>query len=288
MLDKTLERMQELHIPGGIAWELLIVNNNCTDHTDEVIARHVAKLPIKRLLETKQGLSNARNCAVEAASGDLLIWTDDDVLVDKEWLAEYAYASIERPECAFFGGLIEPWFEDEPPGWLKEALESVDVAFAVRDFGDESFEYTLGRIPFGANFAIRTAVQRKYRYDPHLGRIGQGMLGGDETTVIDAMLQDGLSGMYLPKAVVQHFIPRSRQTIKYLRSYYGGHGQLMYRSYRSENQPNLLGKPRWLWRSWLVAEFKYRFHRLVSPPRTWVEDLKQAATWRGFLRGEAS
>ena len=74
--------MRKLQIPDGVDWELLVVNNNCTDKTDEVIARHSEVLPLRRLLELKPGLSNARNCAVEAAQGQLLIWTDDDVLVD--------------------------------------------------------------------------------------------------------------------------------------------------------------------------------------------------------------
>ncbi|HMO35190.1 MAG TPA: glycosyltransferase [Gemmatales bacterium] len=71
LLDQTLERMKCLEIPEGITWELLIVNNICTDNTDEIIEKHSLTLPIKRLFEPKQGLSNARNCAVESAKEKL-------------------------------------------------------------------------------------------------------------------------------------------------------------------------------------------------------------------------
>lgn len=63
LLDWTLARMRELRIPDGVEWELLIVNNNCTDQTDAVIARHAGVLPIRRIFEVNPGLSNARNRA---------------------------------------------------------------------------------------------------------------------------------------------------------------------------------------------------------------------------------
>ena len=67
LLDQTLTEMRKLRIPPGIEWELLVVNNHCTDETDAVIARHRGALPIQRLFEPRQGLSNARNCAVSTA-----------------------------------------------------------------------------------------------------------------------------------------------------------------------------------------------------------------------------
>src|SRR5262245_53707365 len=72
LLDQTLARMRDLRVPAGGTWELLVVNNNCTDDTDAVIAKHASALPLVRLFEPKQGLSNARNCAVDHARGDLL------------------------------------------------------------------------------------------------------------------------------------------------------------------------------------------------------------------------
>ncbi len=65
LLDQTLTRMQQLRIPANVAWELLVVNNNCTDDTDAIIAGHESALPLRRLFEPKPGLSNARNFAVD-------------------------------------------------------------------------------------------------------------------------------------------------------------------------------------------------------------------------------
>ena len=61
LLDQTLCEMHKLEIPAGVEWELLVVNNNCTDGTDAVVAEHAKGLPILRLFEARPGLSNAGN-----------------------------------------------------------------------------------------------------------------------------------------------------------------------------------------------------------------------------------
>ena len=88
LLDQTLTAMRQLRIPVGVEWEILVVNNQCTDDTDLILSQHARRLPLRRLLEAKQGLSNARNCAVAGSLGELILWTDDDVVVDPEWLSE--------------------------------------------------------------------------------------------------------------------------------------------------------------------------------------------------------
>src|SRR5262249_10345499 len=91
LLEQCLDRLANASPPTA-DWELLVVNNNCSDNTDGVLDSFAARLPVRRIFEPKQGHSNARNAAVRSASGDYIIWTDDDVLVDKEWLVAYERA----------------------------------------------------------------------------------------------------------------------------------------------------------------------------------------------------
>jgi glycosyltransferase involved in cell wall biosynthesis len=144
LLDETLARLQELHIPEGVIWELLVVNNCCTDNTDEVISRHGARLPLRRLHEPRPGLSNARNCALGAARGDLLIWTDDDVLVDSRWLEEYVRAAHDWPEAAFFGGTVNPWFPKAPPRWILQNLTTL-LYSAYASSGPPAMSLSMGQ-----------------------------------------------------------------------------------------------------------------------------------------------
>lgn len=285
LLDQTLLQMQRLQIPDGLTWELLVVNNCCTDHTDEVIRKHQNSLPIKRLFEKQPGLSHARNSAVAAAEGELLIWTDDDVLVDEKWLEAYSLAAAEFSQHSFFGGPIEPWFEGTPPEWLNKILDQVSTAYAVIDYGDEEFDFSSRYLPFGANFAVRTELLKAASFDVSLGRVGTSMVSGEETSLLQCLLKNGHTGHYLPAARVRHFIPQSRQNLLYLRSYYAGHGVQLRR--KSDGQvPHLLGKPRWIWKAWLKSEICYRWKRLTASPNVWIEHFKDVAMWRGAIKGK--
>ena len=80
-LRRTLRSLAALRIPDHFDWEIVVVNNNCTDHTDHVIASFSDWLPVRREFELQRGLSWARNRAVHAAKGNYIVWIDDDVLV---------------------------------------------------------------------------------------------------------------------------------------------------------------------------------------------------------------
>src|SRR5438270_654665 len=93
LLERTLSEFVNLRIPPHVQWEVLVVNNRCTDDTDRVISRFEATLPLRRLYQERPGKSNAANHAVAEAAGDLILWTDDDVLVDPGWVESYVRAA---------------------------------------------------------------------------------------------------------------------------------------------------------------------------------------------------
>jgi glycosyltransferase involved in cell wall biosynthesis len=72
-LRRTLELLTVMRLPDDLDWEVLVVNNNCSDHTDEVIKAFADRLPIRREFEPQRGLSRARNRAVDAAKGDYIV-----------------------------------------------------------------------------------------------------------------------------------------------------------------------------------------------------------------------
>jgi hypothetical protein len=287
LLRQTLERMVQMTAPLGIGWELLVVNNNSTDDTDAVIAEFATRLPIRRLFEPAPGLSNARNRAVAEATGEYMVWTDDDVLVEPEWLVEYCAGFVRHPRGTVFGGPVKPWFPNTPPAWLVEGWSRVFAAYACIDHGGDERQLDDRKVPFGANMAMRMDHQRAQRYDPSLGVRPGSRMGGEEIDVIRRSLAAGGESWWLPAARVQHYIPEQRQSLEYLRRYFFSDGEYLgrFESGTLEHFPRLFGRPRWLLRSALEAELRYQLHRRTRPAAEWMADLIEASRSRGQLHG---
>jgi glucosyl-dolichyl phosphate glucuronosyltransferase len=284
LLRQVLDHMAStLRVPYGVDWELVVVNNASTDDTDAVIDAFRDRLPIRRLYEPRQGLGSARNCAVGGATGDYVLWTDDDALVAPDWVEAYCRAFRRWPEAGFFGGPIQSSFAVERPAWLVETWPLVRHAFAELDLGAQAVPLTKKRLPFGANMAFRMDVQRRFRYEPRLGNCGRVYIGGEETRVMREVLASGVEGRWVPDARVTHLIPAERQTVDYLRRYYSGRG----RRYYLESPVGSVGRRGPLaWAARAVAgEMAYCVGRAIARPRLWVRGLRVASMARGALAG---
>jgi glycosyltransferase involved in cell wall biosynthesis len=277
LLDATLAALHRLEIPEAVAWELLVVDNNCTDATQEVIARHAAALPIRALREPAQGLSRARNHAVRAAEGELIIWTDDDVIVDPAWLGAYVASARAHPEAAFFGGPIEPWFSVEPPARIRENLRLFGSVYALRQrrAGPPQIKRAID-VPFGANFAMRRSALGPDPFDVELGRKGDDHGVGEEVAVLQALLAAGHEGIWVEAAPVRHYIPEERLSETFLWRHYYSKGRIRGRRVRGA-------------RAWMDVLFKHcRVRtklalRIDRQDESWARVFKTTATTRGMI-----
>jgi len=281
LLRHTLQRMTALEIPDDVEWELLVVDNNCSDETPDVLASYAERLPLRALGESRPGKSHALNRAVAEAEGDYLLHTDDDVLVDPGWLRAYRDAVRSHPDGVVFGGPIRPWFAGDPPRWLVEVFPRVEVAYAALDLGTESIEITGRQSPFGANLMIRAEEQRAMSYDPDLGPRPASGLRGEEVTLVQSLYADGCRGYWVPEARVRHYIPEARQSLGYLREWYRGAGEVLVRRAPAPEGRLFLGRPLWLWRELIQRQLRYRLRRTISGPEIWIEELKKLATAQG-------
>jgi predicted AlkP superfamily phosphohydrolase/phosphomutase len=212
------DSLRAMTVPAAIDWEIVVVNNACTDTTDEVIRDYQRYLPIRTLYEAQPGLSNARNCALATVSGRHTLWTDDDVTVDPEWLSVYERAFRFWPERQFFGGPVEAGFTGTPPDWIDHALVAMPEAYACIDPTAEFAE--LGQagsfLPFGANMAFRAGALDGLRFEPSLGRQPGALVRGfEEIRILQRVVERG-DGLWLPPARVTHWIGAARQTRRYL------------------------------------------------------------------------
>jgi len=277
-LRRTLASLTAMRVGGDLSWELVVVNNNSTDHTDAVIAECRERLPLRREFEPLQGHSNARNRAIAAARGEYIVWTDDDVIVGAGWLAAYAEAFRHWPDAVVFGGRIKPRYEPPVVRWVAESERVLGGPFAIRDFGDEVQPLSVAesRIPYGANFAVRMAEQRAFRYDPNLGLAPNRRRYDDEVDVITRLLASGAKGYWVPRAIVEHCIGRERQSIRYIAAFNEGWGETCaFRDANATAQSLFwFGIPSRIWPRLFVWGLLYRVCRYVSPAPFWVKCLQ--------------
>jgi len=204
------------------AWEVLVVDNNSIDDTSGVCSRFDDRLPLRYVFEAEQGLSNARNRAIAECAGKLLVFTDDDVIVDKDWLVEYEKGMTGFPDAAFFGGRVLPLWEMSRPGWLRdEKMPLLSGLLVNYDIGTESRWYSESDPgPFGASFAItRELFEKISGFRPDLGVKGDVPGRGEEADYIERARVAGFRGAYLASAVCRHPVDPERLTLTYLYRY---------------------------------------------------------------------
>ena len=107
-LRQTLAGIALQVFPPG-QFEVLVIDNNSTDHTRAVVAEFAAAHPAPRhVLETKQGLDHARNRAIAEARGEIIVFADDDILVGR--LAERVRATIQSMLDRMVSSRSSVWF----------------------------------------------------------------------------------------------------------------------------------------------------------------------------------
>jgi glycosyltransferase involved in cell wall biosynthesis len=188
-------------------WELLLVDNNSSDGTKAVAESFCGQLPLRYVFEPKQGLAIARNRALSECQGDTLLFTDDDLLFDPDWLIAYERAFATQPAADWFGGRIRPHWPEGPPKWLRDESMALIAGLMVRyDLGGEDRPYeSVDPLPFGASFAIRRNVfERIGPFRADLGVRGDVPGRGEEADYLLRVLRAGMSGSYVGTSSAWH------------------------------------------------------------------------------------
>jgi glycosyltransferase involved in cell wall biosynthesis len=223
LLRVTLDSLQGLS--GIDRAEVLIVDNNSTDHTRSVVEaymkRNTGNMEASYYFEPSQGLSAARNKGIQAANGDIIAFLDDDAIPCSEWISTIVATFDSRQDVYALGGIIHPNFESSRPDWL---IKSLELPYTIVDMGSTVREYPPKLHPYGANMAIRRSFFENHSFPTNLGRKGSLLLSGEESWVFDKMKKEGKSILYHPGMAVVHFIPASRLTRDWIqqRYYYQG------------------------------------------------------------------
>jgi len=270
-LARTLESFRDVFHPKDAAWELIVVDNNSSDDTREVIDRYIQNsgIPCRYIFENKQGLSYARNSGVAEAKGEILSFTDDDVIVDKYWLQNIEHAFKEN-DVACIGGKILPVWENPQPAWLIGEMLQI---LALLDLGDAKIELDRPQI-WGANLSIRSSMFRKYGFfDPRLGHIEGKLYGGEETKFIRSLMDKGEKVLYCPNILIHHCIPGFRMKKSYFRKWFYDKGELKAIQMGEYRLRNISGIPLYVIRESIRVFIRYLWKQVSSPPLAFQEQL---------------
>jgi GT2 family glycosyltransferase len=188
---------------------VLVVENHATANAGrEVVGEFGAR--VRWVREARPGLANAHNRALQEPTGAIVAFTDDDVVVDEDWIAQLVDGFAEGDDVGCVTGLIFPLELETPSQDLVERSVGFDKGYERQVFRSVDsgrgrlFPYAAGTFGSGANMAFRVDVLRAIGgFDPSLGT-GTPALGGDDLAAFFDVIASGFALVYEPAAVIFH------------------------------------------------------------------------------------
>ena len=259
-LAKALENVSASIVPEEITWEILVVDNNSNDETRHTVEEFCKRYPgrFRYLFEPQSGKSYALNLGIREAQGDVLVFMDDDVAVERTWLQ-----NLTRPlftgEWAGVGGRIVPERSFLPPPWLS--LEGPGGRYALAplalfDLGMQGRR--LEESPFGTNMAYRKQVFSKHGgFRADLGPQPGSEIRSEDTEFGNRLLSAGERLYYEPSAVVHHRVPDCRLQKRYFLRWWFDKGRSNIRELGTPSSLCCWGVPLFMLRRLVVWTFRW-------------------------------
>lgn len=225
-LAMCLDSLSRMDYPN---YEVVVVDNApATNATASLVAGR-AEENLSYVREPRRGLAAAHNCGLERATGVIVAFTDDDVILDRRWLTEISRGfRAAAPNVACVTGLIMPaelqtqaQLMLETHGHFGKGFEQRVVNCGTHRPADPLFPFTTGKLGSGANMAFRTdRLHQLGGFDPATGT-GTTARGGDDLAAFFSVLAAGYSLVYQPTALAWH---HHRRDLEALRNQAYGYG----------------------------------------------------------------
>lgn len=190
-------------------FEIIVVNNNCTDSTDRIVKKFLKDFPelnTNYVFQTKKGLSAARNKGIEVAQSNIIAYMDDDGEADINYLEVVVDHLNTHPEIGGVGGKVLPIYESEEPKWLNKWLTGL---LSIVDHGEQQMLFQKNSYPAGCNMVYRKELLEK------VGGFNEALKWRADDKYINKEIRkinDKIT--YLPRAIVHHNIDAFRVTEK--------------------------------------------------------------------------
>lgn len=217
-LARCLESLCHLDYP---LLDILVIDNAPNNDSTEYLVR-TAYQSFRYIREPRPGLNWARNRAIIEARGEIIAYTDDDVVVDSGWVRAFAEVFAENEEVMAITGLVAPYELETDAQILFEEYKSFGRGFerkwyqvsrtGKRKVAD--IHGGTGKFGTGANMAYRLRLFDKIGYfDPALD-VGTVTNGGGDLEMFFRVVKEGYALVYEPRAIVRHCHRRSHEQLK--------------------------------------------------------------------------
>ncbi len=265
-LRTTLASLERLDT-AGLSWQVIVADNGSSDDTAAVLASADQRLPLTTVFEPAPGKNRALNAARELATGDLLVFADDDIVVDPAWLRNLSAAAARWPDINIFGGLIVPEFPADTPDWLKEP-GFPHARWTWGTYAPRQDEGPTRETPLGPNLAFRRAVLDGVQWDESIGPQGTSFAMGSEVELLMRLARRGELFVFVPDARVKHVLRSKQVSESYLegRAFRCGRGNARLFSRHAPRYP-ILGVPLNVWIRLGASVTEWLAHVFSSPPR---------------------
>ena len=265
-LRTTLDSLRRQKL-AGLSWQVIVVDNGSSDDTADVLASAGQNLPLTTLFEPSPGKNRALNAALDAATGDLLVFTDDDIVADPAWLQSLSAAAARWPDINIFGGLITPAFPADTPDWLRDP-EFPHARWMWSTSAARQDEGPTRETPLGPNLAFRRSVLEGVRWDESIGPQGTSFAMGSEVELLMRLARRGELFVFVPDARVKHVLRSKQVSESYLkgRAFRCGRGNARLFSRHAPRYPVLgVGVDLWIRLGAFVTQ--WLAHVFSSPPQ---------------------
>ncbi|SKB12235.1 Glycosyl transferase family 2 [Planktothrix sp. PCC 11201] len=219
-LPAVLEKLRSQTGTEQINWEIIIVDNNSTDSTAELVKTYQDNwsdiVPLKCVLETEQGAAFARKRAIKESESLLIGFLDDDTLPALDWVEKAYEFAQNHPKAGAFGSQIHGVYEAETP----TNFNRISSFFAITERGDSPhlYEPKMKMLPPSAGLVVRCQVWLEtVPEDTFLsGRSSQSILNSEDLEAIMYIQNAGWEIWYNSEMHLYHQIPKQRLERDYL------------------------------------------------------------------------
>jgi glucosyl-dolichyl phosphate glucuronosyltransferase len=251
----------------GLRYEVIVVDNNSTDDTREVVNAFVGSEPqVRYVFESRQGISYARNTGIDHSRSPIIAFTDDDIRVSSNWITTIKETLDAHPEIGFMGGKVLPVWPAARPEWLTSQHW---MPLGIQDHGDNEFYLEPNKVTgvVGANLVVRRELfEQVGMFLPEVQLVKTGIGTMEDHEYLLQLWRAGIIGLYVPQLVVHAPVDVGRMSKSYHRRWHTGHGR-SYAIMREERMEQaswyLFGVPAHLYRQALIDTISLIKHSLL-------------------------